>query len=240
MKIPHLALTLAVTAAFFIQRLRFHMTYHLGWYATLHHTVVMFSASWLLYWLCLVPLKHSVWRKLFSFNVLKTPLAVLSIAVLSLWLATEDQTVTILNFQWTWSAMFLYLAFFTVLLFLYERRGVDFMHGFALSFYSIMFASVLYELPHHLEAGNWDFYLPQARFIFPAFMLPILLSRWRFKRSKHLAIAILLLVLGWLTWLIPWSVQTAYPYTPFGLYWIKRLSVFPLFLLLPLGLPKKG
>ena len=175
--------------------------------------------SWVLFGFCLIPEHRSSWRKLFSWKVWLPIIAVINIYGLiqtcsgHSWFAWQ-------GFDWTWVAIVTWTSLFLTLTMLFQHRNVETVKAFSLAFFLVCLASILYEIPWHIQTGR----LPSTpKFIVSLPYTTLLLHQHKFKPHPLFPLTFIPLILEW----------TLYHQLPF---WTVRLAVFPLMISLPLQL----
>lgn len=177
----------------------------------------------ILFLLIFFPKYHSKWRGFFSFKLWAPLVSTIVLFSLGMWQFNHRQNydTSLLGFRWQWSAIATYGSLF-ILQFALLRRKLERVDAFALSWFLVLLASILYELPWHFIFFKLNFTY-NAKFIISLLGVIIIFRRYGFQwKTENLGVAMIPLIINWL---IFFSL-------PKNCYWWPRLSVFPLLLFL--------
>jgi len=172
------------------------------------------------------------WHKIFHWKVWIFPCVF--ILTYSLWqwrfIHTLNYDLSILGYEWMkwqWAALIEWTLLFMLLLFLWQQK-IGKPRAFSLSFYSVLLASIIYEMPWYIYSGKWIIEFAYARLPISLMMVVLLLylSHWKMPRFYPL------------TFIFMFTCWLFYPYPP-NTYWIPRLTTYPIFATLPFGSKNK-
>lgn len=126
----------------------------------------------------------------------------------------------VLGYDWQWGALFTWSIFFAIEMFLYKRKKIGSLNSFCLSFYGLFLASFLYEAPHGFPFEiKYTWVIPIGLLMFI-----IILDDLKWKPPRF-----------WVFSFIPMIILFLISPIPYNFYWIPRLTVYPIFLLIPFG-----
>lgn len=228
-------------AVYYLSLVLSNFVWEIFW--TLHHgkylTDFLFwklHSGFVTFFACLtalsITLKFEKWKKLFGWKIWAIPSLVTVVFAFTQWKldpALNNSTGPFFV-SWQWTGIITWISLFILQLILYQKKGVDNVASFTLSYYGVLLASSLYEAPWLVSLGNWKpltlagsymTYRLYATIIFVA-----ILAYLRWKPNKLTLLSLLPLAINYFAFLtLP--------------YWSVRLTVFPLFLTIPLGFAKK-
>ena len=185
-----------------------------------------FPTFWLKHWipyimLTLMQRPQFRWQKLFSWKLWIWPTTVFFALALSLSAGPNRIHVDagFWQFRFQWIGIATWVALFIVQLFLYEDK-IGSVQAFAASYFGLLLASTLYELPMLTDDLN-VFYGPKFFLSSLGFISVMLLNKEKLRiKNRLLLISFVLLFLNYIFFFeLP--------------FWVPRLSVFPLFLVFP-------
>jgi len=157
------------------------------------------------------------WKVIFSFKIWLPLIGSIILFSLSQWQFNNlrNYDIAILGFNWQWSAIVTWALLFLMQFALYRKKMVE-VDAFALSWFAVLLASILYELPWHFK--DWQFgFLTSPKFTLSMIGFFLLLHRYRIRPTETVGLALIPLVFNYLLYFVIPG-------------WLPRLSVFPLFL----------
>jgi len=90
--------------------------------------------------------------------------------------------------RWHFSALITWTILFFSQVYLYQKKGIDNIIAFTLSYYGVFLASALYELPH------FPSYLPYRLLTVICFVAILIFCKWK---PIHLTKIIVAIICGW-------------------------------------------
>lgn len=207
-------------------------TFNWTLYQVIHNFTNFFGPLFILI-ICSVKDRNSSLQLFFNWKIWLAPITTFLIFSVVNWLqsnplsytTSESSYYSIFGYRWEWSAP-IYWAFLLLLqLVLYQKRGVHNFDAFALSFFGVCVASVVWELPWNLRWMRWDWVF-DTKFAFCLGAMGLLLREYEWKVTKPILVGLVPLVLSWLFFFnMP--------------YWMPRLtSTLLFFVMLPGGISK--
>lgn len=198
-----------------------------------------FLSNYLPFYLFILPLmvyfnipKNRNWQKIFNWKLWIFPFLGFILFGVSQWQFTPtlNYQTQIFGFQfrWQWAAMVEWSLLFITQLFLYQKNGMHKALAFAISFYGVFLAGVLYEIPWYFKPGteNWAS-LFKIKNVFVAFAFPAILHHAKWKLNRLLLLGLIPLIILYPSYYMLPSAHR---------YWLVRLFTFPLFIMIPLTL----
>jgi len=170
-------------------------------------------------------MKKSKFQKLFHWKICIVPCVIVFLFGLFQWKFDYNHNIdtSFLGYEWQWCAIVIYSGLFAVQVFLYNGKLSNF-NGFVSSLSGILLGSGLYEIPFFIQSrhANWEF----SKNFVSLITLAILLYKAKWKISKKFILSCIPLFILWFT----------YNTLPSPIYWIHRLSIFPILITVPLTL----
>jgi len=166
--------------------------------------------------------RNHKWHQFFSWKVWFFPSMGIIIFSLGQWKfnPTLNYDLSVLGYprmEWQWAAVIEWIFLFITLLFLWQKKVESKPHAFCLAFYSLLLASIIYELPWYIKSGRliYELFFPRLPISFALLNLHLYIQKW--KMPKFYPLTFIFMIVCWLF----------YPY-PKNTSWIPRLTTYPI------------
>lgn len=130
--------------------------------------------------------------------------------------------------NWQYAALFEWNLLFILSVFLFSKKNVDAITVFTLSYFNMYLGGILYEVPWFIASGQWVNHVHNEVnwMVVACYVFLLYRIKWRFTRFM---IPTILFLFG---------MYLPYYLWPPDFYWVPRLAVYPLFLMVPFSLKK--
>lgn len=201
-----------------------------GWAVTPTQYFISFLHHRFAYMLPVLALINcNILNRLTSFKIWLFPsLTVMAVSMWQ-WLFVSHRA-NIFGFKWFWYALFEWIILFTICLFLYQKKTSNWT-AFILSYLSVYLGGLLYEWSLKAVRNEWSIFDSWMNYIIGIILFAYLLWKHDFKPNLKLFWTFPSLLIVWI--LLPTYIGNQ------SLDYMMRLSVFPLFIVIPKLLKKQ-